>query len=148
MSPSATDAFLMVFRQQRSSVAQRKEIYQALDTPIIVIGGIQSLLSLFIQFVDKKKNTDAEYQRKISVICSYQPSKPGLVEAYSWLHPCMDVSACVLSKAVKQPVALTGCLHREKGLSIGCDRDQVKGKEATPASMKEGSFKHGRFGGI
>lgn len=39
-------------------------------------------LSLFIQFVDKKNNTHAEYQRKISAIYSYQPSKPILVEAY------------------------------------------------------------------
>lgn len=59
----------------------------------------------------------------------------------------MDVSACVLSKVAKQPVALTGRLLRKKELSNGSDRDQVKGKEATPASVREGSFKHSRFGG-
>ena len=50
MSPSAavwlTDVFLIVFVQQQRFMAQRNKIYQALNTHIILVSRIDSLLVL------------------------------------------------------------------------------------------------------
>ncbi|KAF6730378.1 hypothetical protein FQA47_022554 [Oryzias melastigma] len=64
------------------------------------------------------------------------------------LRASMDGPGCACSKALKQPAALSSCLHPKRALSNGCRRDAVKGKDATPASARKDSFKHGRFGGI
>lgn len=109
------------------------------------VGGIPCWVSA--QFVDKKKTVQpCASRRRLWLL--YNPTVSVAAQAYSSLLPSMDVPASVLSKVGKQPVALTGCLHQKRGLSNGCNRDQVKGKDARPASVREDSFKHSRFGGI
>lgn len=67
-------------------------------------------------------------------------------ERYPRLQPCLNESACVLFKAVKQLVAPTGFLRREKGavqrLRLGTER---RGKRRRQLPTREGSFKRSRL---
>lgn len=69
-------------------------------------------------------------------------------ERYPQLQPCLNESACVLFKAVKQLVAPTGFLRREKG-TVQRPRLGTKwrGKEATPASYEGGLVQARQIGG-
>lgn len=100
-----------------------------------------------VRLVDSKKNRISPAYLHPSALLLKSGVNPGLFMTTTLHRFFFCLPACIPPKWNSR-LLRQAPLRGEKALSDGWDTARVKGKEATPASMSEDSFKQGGFRGI